>query len=306
MLQGAQGVRIVVGGTESLAAVRSIARASGPELLLDAFKLTDPALANDVAAAAQRGRVGVLADPEFADLQHRDLLRSVGATIVDYGAEPAKNHGKGIVARTADGHVGAVTTAALIPESAGRFDMTALLDERSSVALRDLLHASLHGTDAEVQAAAAVAETRGIVLNDPLRGIYTLRDGVDGMLGGAKHRLLVATKKFADRETATALAARATDDVQVELVTRKVRRAERRELRDAGVAVHQLGIFGGSMHANAIVADCRAYLGTAYLHHRPLGRGDAVRLPREVGVIIDDPSAVATIERAIRDRMARG
>lgn len=306
MLEAAHSVRIVVGGSASLAAVRSIARLPGDELLLDAFKLTDPEPAHEVAGAARRGHVGVLADPEFMQLQHRELLRGAGAAVVDYGLEPAKNHGKGIVARTPDGHRGAITTAALIPESAGRFDLTALLDEPSSVALRDLLHASMYGTDAQVHAAAAAAELRGIVINDPLRGIATLRDGVDGLVGGARDRLLVATKKFADQDTVSNLAERAGDDVAVELATRTVRKADRRELRAAGVAVHELGIEGGSMHANAIVADGRAYLGTAYLHHRPLGRGNSIRLPRELGVITDDPSAVAAIERAIRDRIALG
>ncbi|MCW2925858.1 MAG: hypothetical protein JWM98_3262 [Thermoleophilia bacterium] len=298
----ARGLRVVVGGRESLDALRSIARDASGELLVDAFELTDPELAREVGAATGRGHVGVLLDPEFADLQHRPELEAAGARLVEYGAWPAKNHGKAI----SSGDRAAISTAAFIPESAGRFDLTALLGADASRALASLQRASLSGDADAIRAAALLARAHGIGINDPLAGVATLTPMVEELLGSARGQLLVATKRLHDVDSVRLIAGSAAAGADVTVASRSVRGSDGRALREAGATVHELGIEGGSLHANVIVSDGRAWLGTPYLHHRPLGRGASIRSTREIGVVTDQPAAVARIEQAVRDRIALG
>ncbi|MCW2926677.1 MAG: hypothetical protein JWM86_645 [Thermoleophilia bacterium] len=275
-----RGAELVVGGGESLRRMSEIAESATERLDVDLFTGTHHKTLKRLAQAGSTVDSLFLADPEVSK-RVRGVVADAGNRIVDVGAEPRKNHAKSIVA---DGDRALVTTAAVAAETRTklRFDVGAAFSGDAADALADLTRTSATGDSAAIRAASDRARAFGIVNNDPAHGVWNLSDEVRGLVTGAEHRLIVATKRLEEPE-----------------IRQLIKDAKHR-----GVAVtvaKQVGK-GVPLHANIVIADDAAYIGSGHLSRRVMtGGGANGRLSRELGVILEEPKVVGQLAQALAD-----
>ncbi|MCW2925221.1 MAG: hypothetical protein JWM98_2625, partial [Thermoleophilia bacterium] len=263
-------------------------------LLLDVFKLNNFGLVHEMKSAAKKGPVSMLMDPEFASDQPRAAMKRLGATLTEVGGFPAKNHAKGIV-----GTRGMVSSVPYTRFARARVEFGAVLDPASTKALRKVLRAGMTRDPGTIQAAALAAREHGILLNDPLNGVFTLRDYLDDAVKRSDS-ILGAVKVTDDAKSIRKLVSRAEAGAKVDLITRDISAGDVRYLRQAGAGVTEMT----TLHGNAMVfgegGRKEAYIGSAYLNERSLGRSSNRRPTRELGIVTNDPSAIAKLERTLR------
>jgi hypothetical protein len=252
-----------------------------------------------------RGRgagVHVTFDPEFPAEQSRGRLDAApGLHTEVYAPMPAKLHSKA----AANEHEAVVSTATYLPESASRFELAAELRGAPADAVRTLLRATHQRDLAGVRAAAARAADHGVFLNDAVAGVDLLSARLEELLSGHPGQVLVAVKRFRDLETAGRLAELARGGAEVTVATRALPPKETALLDAAGVHLIDVPKEPSSLHGNAIVVDGTAYFGTAFLTKRALLHGSPTRQSREIGVVTDDPTAVAAVRTAVEQRLSQ-
>lgn len=274
------GARLVIGGTAGLESMVQVADTATRTLDVDLFAGSHKATLDGLS----RGRDGIdtlfLADPEVST-EIRSTLDSRGVTVVDNGVMPVKNHAKSVVA---DGERAVVTTAALAKKTPLRFEVGAAFDGPAARAMSELTRATATADTPAIQAAAARAQQFGIVVNDPQHGVWHLTEEVRGMVDGARERLVIATKRLEEPG-----------------IMRSIEEAKRRGV-DVTVA-RKVGAGDMPLHANIVIADDAAYVGSGHLTKRVLtGGGSNGRISRELGVMIEQPALVAELTESLRSQ----
>ncbi|MCW2926678.1 MAG: hypothetical protein JWM86_646 [Thermoleophilia bacterium] len=270
------GARLVVGGTPNLQAMADIADTATTQLDMDLFAGSHPQTLERLAADRPGVNSLFLADPEVSQAI-RGTAGKHGASIVNVGAFPAKNHAKSVVA---DGERGIVTTAALAPKTPERWEVGATFEGRSAGALSRLTRATASGDTAAIQVAAGEAQAAGILVNDPQHGVWHLSEELRGMVQRADRRIIVATKRLEEPGMLQLLTDAKGRGVDVQITPKK-----------AG---------GMPLHANVLVADDVAYLGSGHLTKRVLtGNGSNGRVSRELGLVLDQPKLVEELVGAL-------
>lgn len=271
-----QNLRVIAGGREALDAVEATIDTAQDRLSSEVFTLRGKDIPNAFENAARRKTdMFLLTDPEFG---HKLVgkITDAGATVRPYGDFPYKNHVKSVVA---DGTRGILTTAAFIPKSAERFELSLTFEGDAARALDGLIRSG--GDVAATHAAVDAARPFGFVMNDAMAGVHDLSTSIRQLVDGAQHELIIATKRLEEPG-----------------IIESIKAAEKR-----GVNVIRATKYGGPLplHANAVIADnAVAYVGSGHLTKRVLtGEGSAGRLAREMGMIIDQPDAISTLRSSL-------
>jgi len=272
-----QGAELVVGGKESLKRMKDIASKANRQLDVDLFSGSHTRTLKSLAKSGKGLDSLFLADPEVSSTV-RATLADTGNVVVDVGPNRLlKNHAKSVVA---DGQHAYVTTAALAPRTPERFEVGAVFSGDAGRAMSELTRASAtHDPDA-IRLAADKARGFGIIVNDAQYGIWNLSEEVRELVTGAERRLIVATKRLEEPGIRQLI-----DDA-----------------RKRGVDVDIAPLYGDGMnnHANIVVADDAAYLGSGHLTKRVLtGGGSNGRIARELGLVIEDLKLVDELVQAL-------
>jgi hypothetical protein len=279
MVQGAssgvQNAQLVIGGHEGLWTMVDVANGATEQLDVDLFAGSSPAF--ETIAEARPGVDSLfLADPEVKKKLIK-RVRANGGNVVKVGAEPAKNHAKSVVANASDA---VVTTAAFAPRTPGRYEVSVRFQGEAAAAMSEVTRSRASGDAERIVAAAAEARRHGIVLNDPQYGVWHLSESVEDLVRSARHRLIVASKRV--EEPGIIRDIQIADEGGVPVALSKYRKQY-------------------PLHANIVIADDRAYIGSGHLTKRVLtGGGSNGRISRELGVIIDDPVLVDHLARSLK------
>lgn len=271
---GVQNARLVIGGPQSLWTMVDVAEGATERLDVDLFGGSSPAF--DRIAVERPGVDALyLADPEVRK-RYLKRVRGTGGTVVKVGAEPAKNHAKSVVADASDA---VVTTAAFAPRTPGRYEVSVRFQGDAAAAMSEVTRSRASGDAERIVAAAADARRNGILLNDPQYGIWHLSDEVTNLVRSARQRLIVASKRVEEPGIIADIEAARQSGVPV------AQSKYRKQL---------------PLHANIVIADDRAYIGSGHLTKRVLtGGGSNGRISRELGVIIDDPALVDQLANSL-------
>ncbi len=263
-----------------------------------------------VSRIADKVPVRANADPEYLALQEHKALIREGAQLRPWGGNglrkgkydhrrnPRKVHAKAWHIDEA----GVLSTASLLKSKVRTFDATAITSGETARLARRVTQTAFDGDVKALRLAAEEARLGGILLNDPAVGIRHLRQGMDEVIGSAQTELVLAFKIISDKGFARMLAAKAASGVKVTLLTRpfEMTPAVARILRNSKVRLIEDPI--GAMHANMVIADKQVGMFmSAHATPRSLGSKGARRQSRELGFVVDDPSVVKQMRRAILD-----
>lgn len=294
-------VVVHVGPGHALDAVAEVARGARQSLRGEFFALKDPKIARAVRKAAATGvDAKILGDEEMLHLGQFNgkLTRQEGLTIVPYSGEANKLHAKAVVA---DSNRAAITTATPKPSTRQDRSVEVAIEfgGKPAAALQKLMDADMSGDAARIRQAATEAASLGILINDAKLGIHTLTDGVEGLIDGAATRVQVVSKCLTDSEAMAHLARAQDRGVEVLTNTSKMtRRQNVDKAAEMGLDVRPQKSWKHRIHANIVVVDHKvAYVGSMFFDKRPLGRAWASRKSHEIGVVLEDPGAIAKLER---------
>lgn len=300
--------RAVVGGAQVLAASREIADAATASLYVDTFRPTrEQNLAAFAAAAARGAEVHLQLDSESLDAPRtpngsRDALSAVG-TIIEYGANPYKQHGKAI---SRDATEAMVASDVSDVKSEPRMEFGVRFSGAAVEALQAVQALAPHDSRATATAVIDAAAAQGIVVNDPRHGERRVSDALASLVAESSDELYVATKAFDSGSLAKDLARAAARGVPTTVVTEDMPDRQRRRLREAGVVVHVVDGDEALEHHTALHGTIVATGGTTLLTSMPLIKraivGSDGRQSRELGVVVDGAASVA-LTREVRARL---
>lgn len=254
-------------------------RGAQSSLTVEAFRLADRRIVGAIGdRAADQVDVRILADPEEWAMGRlsRDVLEPKGATFTRFGDEPDKLHSKAAVA---DHERAVITTSAWVDAMRdGWVDLSVFFGGDAARALESLTKATMTADKGAIQRAAVTAAAHGVLLNDVANDVYILRDQLVRMIDGASESVTIVTKRYADPAIDAA-------------VTRA---------RGRGLPVH-VEQRSKPWHANMVIADGQAYVGTGHMSKRSMsGGGSSGRRSREIGVLVDDPATIARLRGIAR------
>jgi phosphatidylserine/phosphatidylglycerophosphate/cardiolipin synthase-like enzyme len=281
---GVPNARLVIGGRRSLDAMLRVADQATEQLDVDVFAGKSPWF-DEIVGRNQASDALYLADPEVKRSISRRIKRT-GARYVGVGAEPAKNHAKSVVA---DARTSIVSTAAFAPMTPYRYEVSVGFTGDAAEAMSEVTRSRASHDAARIVAAADNARQYGILVNDPQFGVWHLTDEVNDLVRNARHRLIVASKRVEEPGIMADIAAAKRDGVPV---------GQYRRSALAFVEARR-----DQLHANIVIADDRAYIGSGHLTKRVLtGGGSNGRVSRELGVVIDDPALVDRLAQSLSSK----
>lgn len=245
------------------------------------FFLDDAKYEDMFARTAERGvPMKMLLDPEYGEESHEVLGGLPNTTLVDYQSMPYKNHAKMLHGDDRS----LFFTGAYTPHDPVRLEAVADLSGTTAAAARELTEAAMSGDPARMARSVSAASKLGIAINEPSVKQLELTRRLVQLIDDTQHELTISTKKF-----------------DAKVVRDAVARAERR-----GVTVKFSDLRAEDMHANLVIGDNQAYLGTAHLSARGLGdMTRAYRKAREVGVFSNDAATAARLRRQLDDEGMR-
>ena len=290
--------RVITGGTAATDAAIDLIGRANRTLTGEVFVLDDASVVGAINRQLdEHAVVNLLADTEhFARKGGKrmalDQLSTAGAKYVPHGDDATKIHSKSLVA---NGDDAIVTTAAFTDDTHFKDDISVLFKGDAARAVEVLTQAAFTQDRATIKQAAKVAAQHGIYVNDPHFGVRLLRKAVNGLIDDATQRIVLQTKQFSDLASAERLVAALADpNIDVRVIATTVSKKVQRVLDEAGINVERRPV-----HANVLISDDRAYVGSAYLQKRPMARSKAKRQSREMGVVLDGKRAMAALERTI-------
>jgi hypothetical protein len=271
---GLSNAQLVIGGYQNLETMRHVADQATEQLDVDLFSGKSPWFEH---IARERPDVDTLflADPETKK-SIRKMVRRNGGTYVTVGAAPAKNHAKSVVANASDA---AISTAAFAPMTPYRYEVGVRFTGEPAAAMAEVTRARASRDPERIVASAARARSQGILINDPAYGVWHLSEDVTDLVRSARHRLIIASKRVEEPGIINDI--RTAHASGVPVAVSKYRKKY-------------------PLHANIVIADDRAYIGSGHLTKRVLtGGGTNGRISRELGVMIDDPATVDYLARSL-------
>lgn len=277
----ARGIRdpqLIVGAGAGMRATEGLLRGATESMTLEAFRMSDTRIVEAVSdRLAAKVDVHVLADPEewARDGISRARLEPEGAHFERFGNVPDKLHSKSAVV---DHDRAVITTSAWVDAMRdGWVDLSVFFRGDAARALEHLTKVSGTGDKAAIRSAAVEAARHGVLLNDIANGVDVLHTQLLTMINGAERDLTVVTKRYEDPGMMAAIEA----------------------ARDRGVKV-TVEARSKPWHANVVIADDQAYVGTAHITKRSMvGGGSNGRRSREIGVLIDDAATLVQLREAV-------
>jgi phosphatidylserine/phosphatidylglycerophosphate/cardiolipin synthase-like enzyme len=288
--------RTIVGGPDVLAASLDIASSAQRTLDVDTFRPTRAQNLDAIAAANERGVDVHLRMDTDAIAADRAAMDRLGA-ITEYGANPFKQHAKGI---SRDGVDAMVATDVSDVKSEPRMEFAVRFGGPAAAAFEGVQRLAPDSPAGVAAATFDAAKAVGVLANDPRNGRHDVSEAMRTLVGSAKDELYVVSKLFDSASLVGDLAAAVERGAKTTLVTHEIDPEQSASLTKAGVDV-QLVPYGpaidrnSSLHGTIVAAD-----GTTLVTSMPLKKGaiDGTkgRQSREFGVALDAETAAGLVE----------
>jgi phosphatidylserine/phosphatidylglycerophosphate/cardiolipin synthase-like enzyme len=296
VLPPSAGARVLVGGPAVLDASLDIATNAKQSLEVDTFRPTRAANLDAIAAANDRGvDVHLRLDTDSIAPKRADMDRL--GTIAEYGADPFKQHAKGI--SRDHGEDALVATDVSDVKSEPRMEFGVRFGGAAGAAFAGVQTLARGSSPETVAAAMDGARALGVFANDPHNGRRDVSTALSSLVGSAKDELYVASKLFDSKQLVKELAAAVDRGARTTVVTHDIDAEQTDLLTKAGVTV-QLVPYGpaidrnAALHGTIVAAD-----GVALMTSMPLKKGAIVggkgRESREFGVGLDGAAAAELV-----------
>ncbi|QSQ17535.1 hypothetical protein [Myxococcus landrumensis] len=212
-------------------------------------------------------------------------------------AKPRINHSKGACV----GERVVLTTAAVVPKTTTKSDVTTELPPEAAGLYRDYLNLTFKTGDfstedkEKLQSLVTGLAKHGVVVNDPMTKSPLVARAMDGLITGAARSLRFLGSELKDEATTHKLIERAKTGVQVLIQYREIDPQSESLLKAAmkdlpNLKQEKVDDWKPYPHFNALIADdSQAYVGTAYLWPNQLSMAHH-GLSHESGVVLGEDS----------------
>lgn len=303
VLPPSAGARVLVGGPKVLEASLAIAQGAQESLEVDTFRPTRAANLDAIAAAAGRGVDVRLRLDTDTIAPRRDELARLGS-ITEYGADPFKQHAKGI--SRDHGADALVATDVSDVKSEPRMEFGVRFGGAAGAAFEGVQRLAPGAAPEAVTQAMDAARSLGVLANDPRNGRRDVSTALQALVASAKDELYVVSKLFDSTALVKDLASAAKRGAKTTLATHEIDDEQAGLLTRAGVTVTRVP-YGpaidrnAALHGTIVAAD-----GVTLLTSMPLKKGAIVggkgRESREFGVALDG-AAAAELVNTVRERL---